>query len=151
MKKIFLIFLLLGSVLLAGCGDNEDEAPSLVDSSPYANQNNYYGTALSLTFNSEMLLSSIDLNSVYVINPATGKMWPVVSSDEAGTCGEVEFAFDDTVPVGINKQIVNIDIFASGCTLPPTTNLVLVVTRGVKSNLGVALDKEYQIPFTTGL
>jgi hypothetical protein len=68
-------------------------------------------------------------------------MWPVVS-DGDGTCGDVEFAIDDTVPVGINKQIVNIDIFSSGCMLPSSTNLVLVVTRNVKSILGVSLDKE---------
>lgn len=151
MKKIFLIFLLLGSVVLAGCGENEDEAPSLIGSSPYVNQINYYGTELSLTFNAKMLVSSINLNSVYVINPSTNKIWPVVSTEVDGTCGDVEFAVDDTVPAGIDKQIVNIDIFASGCMLPPGTNLELIVTRNVKSLLGEALDKEYRIPFTTGL
>jgi len=152
MKKLALIFLLLGSMILPGCGaDYEDESPQVVWTSPTNGTVDYLGKEILVSFDTEMMVESITLSSVYVIDDTTSEVWPLITSDPESTGCEVVIS---AVDPGAGQQtyanrtfLFDID---DTCILTPTSNLTLVVSQNVRSESGQTLEAPYRAHFTTG-
>lgn len=149
MKKIFLILLLLGSVVLAGCGENEDEAPQVVWTSPSAGTVDFFGKEIIVSFDMEMQVESLTLATVYVKNEATDEVWPLAAAEPDTQC---EITISTVAPgVGLEAKINQTFLYKidDACLLSPASNLTLIVSQNVRSKTGQTLDAPYRANFTT--
>lgn len=142
MKKLFLIFLLLGSVILPGCGDYEDEAPRVVMTTPANGASGMInGEAITVTFNTAMnplsLKSSTNFN---VVEQLTGTPWPYVHNPPDDKTMVFNF-----VPSADNKSVsisATAGFLIDGCFL-------LKVSENVMSSNNIPMDASYQSCFCT--
>ncbi|GEM_PF-4277241 len=149
MKKIFLIFLLLGSVVLPGCGDYEDEAPRVVWTSPSAGTQDFLGKEILVSFNMEMQAESLTLSTVYVKNESTNAVWPLAAAEPDTDC---QITISSVAPgVGLEANINQTFLYEidDACLLTPASNLTLFVSQNVRSKTGQTLEAPYSVQFTT--
>lgn len=153
MKKLFLIFLLLSSVVLSGCGDNEDEAPQVVSTNPenraIAVMN---GTDITVRFNVDIDSTSVSGSTIYVRYPVSGPLefnWPYYNP-----ATETDPTADNAitiVPEEIDSKSYRLTVEPTGQRyLPHDTCYGLVVTTGIRSTLNMPLAAPYISCFCTG-
>lgn len=145
MKKIFLIFLLLGSIVLAGCGsdDYEDEVPRVVLTSPSNGGDKMFnGDPISIVFSTAMNpLSLRDSTNFNLVDKATGLSWPHQHSPP------------DALPMLYtytpSEGNTTVEIKATNGFLPQSCFLLTVSKNAVSAeNVGMAAD--YNGCFCTG-
>lgn len=151
MKKLFLIFLLLSSVIFSGCGaTTEDENPQVLWTTPSKGDVDFPGKDVLVSFDKEMAFDSMNLSSVYVIDDITRAVWPVVLY--SGTTCTIEITAVEP-GVGLEDKINRTFLFKldDTCALAPGRDMTLVISQNVRSKTGQTLDAPYRASFTTGI
>jgi hypothetical protein len=149
MKKLFLIFLLLGGVILPGCGDYEDEAPRVVWTSPSAGTQDFLGKEIMVSFNTEMQAESLTLSTIYVKNESTEEVWPLASAEPDTDC---QITISSVAPgIGLEANVNQTFLYEidDACLLTPASNLTLIVSQNVRSKTGQTLKAPYRVNFST--
>ena len=141
MKKIFLIFLLLGSVVLAGCGDYEDEAPRVVWTSPENGAKNATdsGQVVKIKFSTAMQAASVDTSNV-TVSDVDGNSWPGVDEEGASATNKVTTAWSEEGTLVIFTQ----DKF-----FKTDSCFELKISTNVRSSNGKTLEAPYIVNFGT--
>jgi hypothetical protein len=141
MKKIGLILLLLGSIVMPGCGDYEDESPRVVATSPANGSSGMInGEAITVVFNTPMNPLSFTSTNLTVVEQSSGTPWPYTHKPPDDV--PVVFSFTpsaDNTSVSISAE----DGFLfDGCFL-------LKISANILSANNAQMDAPYQICFCT--
>lgn len=146
MKKTCLIFLLLGSIVLPGCGDYEDEGPQVTATYPANGTAGVMnGAGITIIFNTEMDPIALSSASNYTVQGisgvASGRAWPYFNGTTEGEA--VTFNFTPSSD-GTNVTIDSDDGF-----LENDSCFLLKVSQNIRSVTNESLEAPYQSCFCT--
>lgn len=141
MKKILLLLAVVVASVLPGCGEVEEDTPKIVWTSPAngATSSTVGGAILTIQFNTEMDISTLDYGTVSLIDTATGDNWPLVDDTGAPVAGTITASSDD------QKQF----IFTVSDFIKSPACYNATVSQYVRSISGATMDAPYRFSFCT--
>lgn len=146
MKKIVFLLMVLVVAALSGCGEYEDETPSVVWTSPANGEKGVTesGEVLVVQFSTPMIASTINMGTVTVTQIGGSTSWP--SNDGA------------TPPVATTSSVttepsddLTMFTFSLDNFLPSNSCFRLEVSAYVRSEDGKSMDAPYTSCFCTDL
>ncbi|MDZ4185600.1 MAG: Ig-like domain-containing protein [Desulfuromonadales bacterium] len=149
MKKLFLILLLLGSVILASCGDYEDEAPNVEWTTPDSTVTDaaHFGAVLTVKFSTPMETALINIGNVSVVDPVNGA-WPGLDPAKFNSDPPVSdfVANTPTITVSADKTMFT---FSQTNYLPASTCFDVIISQNVRSANNITMKAPYTSCFCT--